>query len=49
MRNTGYCLWISTVPRRSIFSSSLRGFGIDPGRILFVDAGKTKETLWAIE
>lgn len=49
MPNTGYCLWISTVPRRSVFPSALKGFGIDPERILFVDAGKTKDTLWAIE
>lgn len=49
MPNTGYCLWISTVPRRSIFPSALKGFGIDPERILFIDAGRTKDTLWAIE
>jgi protein ImuA len=49
IQNKGYCLWISTVPRRSIFPSALKGFGIDPERILFVDAGKTKDTLWAIE
>ncbi len=49
MPNTGYCLWISTVPRRRIFPTALKGFGIDPERILFVDAGKTKDTLWAIE
>ena len=49
MPNAGYCLWISTVPRRSIFPSALKGFGIDPERILFVDAGRTKDTLWALE
>jgi protein ImuA len=49
MPQTGYCLWISTVPRRSIFPTALKGFGVDPERILFVDAGKTKDTLWAIE
>lgn len=49
MPHNGYCLWISTVPRRSIFPSALKGFGIDPERILFVDAGRTKDTLWAIE
>ncbi|MES2566854.1 MAG: Error-prone repair protein ImuA [Bacteroidota bacterium] len=49
MCNSGYCLWISTVPRRSIFPTALKGFGIDPERILFVDAGKTKDTLWAVE
>ena len=49
MPNRGYCLWISTIPRRSIFPSALKGFGIDAERILFVDAGKTKDTLWAVE
>jgi len=49
MPNTGYCLWISTVPRRGVFPSALKVFGIDPERILFVDAGRTKDTLWAIE
>lgn len=49
IQNKGYCLWISTVPRRSIFPTALRAFGIDPERILFVDAGRTKDTLWAIE
>ncbi len=49
MAHKGYCLWISTVPRRSVFPSALKIFGIDPERILFVDAGKTKDSLWAIE
>lgn len=49
MAHNGYCLWISTVPRRSVFPSALKIFGIDPERILFVDAGKTKDSLWAIE
>ncbi len=49
VQNKGYCLWISTVPRRSIFPTALKGFGIDAERILFVDAGRTKDTLWAIE
>jgi protein ImuA len=49
IQNKGYCLWISTVPRRSVFPTALKGFGIDPERILFVDAGRTKDTLWAVE
>lgn len=49
MPASGYCLWISTVPRRSIFPPALKGFGIDPERVLFVDAGRSKDTLWAIE
>lgn len=49
IQNNGYCLWISHVPRRSIFPNALKVFGIDPERILFVDAAKTKDALWAIE
>ncbi len=49
IQNSGYCLWISHVPRRSIFPNALKVFGIDPERILFVDAAKTKDALWAIE
>ncbi|MFY9309161.1 MAG: Error-prone repair protein ImuA [Bacteroidia bacterium] len=45
----GYCLWISTIPRRSIFPPALKSFGIEPGRILFVDTSKPKETLWSLE
>lgn len=43
------CLWISTVPRRSIFPPALKAFGVDPERILFVDTKRPKDTLWAIE
>lgn len=49
MQPGGSCLWISTVPRRSIFPPALKAFGVDPDRILFVDTKRPKETLWAIE
>ncbi len=49
IQQSGYCLWVSHVPRRSIFPNALKNFGIDPERILFVDAGKQKDALWAIE
>jgi protein ImuA len=49
MQQSGYCLWISTIPRRSIYPPALKAFGIDPEKILFVDTPKTKDTLWAIE
>lgn len=45
----GSCLWVSTIPRRCIFPPGLKSFGIDPERILFVDARNTKETLWVLE
>jgi protein ImuA len=49
MERGGYCLWISNIPRRSIYPPALMNFGIDPGKILFVDTAKPKDTLWAIE
>lgn len=49
MQPGGSCLWISTVPRRSVYSPALKAFGIDPERILFVDSQRPKVTLWAIE
>ena len=49
MQAGGSCLWISTVPRRSVFPPALKAFGLDPERILFVDAKRPKETLWALE
>lgn len=49
MQQGGSCLWISTVPRRSIFPPALKAFGIDPERVIFLDAKTPKQTLWAIE
>lgn len=49
MQQGGYCLWISAIPRRSIFPPALKAFGIDPGQILFVDTARPKETLWSLE
>jgi protein ImuA len=49
LSDTGHCLWISQVPRRSIFPPALQGFGIAAERMVFVDAGRSKEALWAIE
>lgn len=47
MQQKGTCLWVST--RRNIFPATLKQFGIDPGRIIFVDLFKPKDALWAIE
>ncbi|MES2680864.1 MAG: Error-prone repair protein ImuA [Bacteroidota bacterium] len=49
MKQGGHCMWISTVPRRSVFPHALGIFGLAADRILFVDAATTKETLWALE
>ena len=40
-------LWIST--KRTLFPPALNVFGIDPGRIVFVDLYRQKDVLWAIE
>lgn len=49
MQQGGYCLWISSIPRRAIFPPALKAFGIEPGRILFLDTSRPKETLWSLE
>lgn len=49
LKQGGFCLWISTKPRRSIFPPALKVFGVEPDRILFVDAARPKETLWVLE
>jgi protein ImuA len=47
MQKGGSCIWIST--RRKIFPPALKAFGIEPERVLFVDAWKLKDALWVIE
>lgn len=49
IQKDGYCVWVSTIPRRSIYAPALKNFGIDAQRILFVDAANHKQTLWVIE
>jgi len=49
MQHNGICIWISTKPRRALFPPALTGFGVEPHRILFVDTGKPRQTLWALE
>lgn len=47
MQQKGACLWIST--KRTLFPPSLKLFGIEPERIIFIDLSRQKEALWAIE
>ncbi|MGF7230831.1 ImuA family protein [Arachidicoccus sp.] len=47
MQNGKPCLWVST--RRTVFPPALKIFGIDPERVIFIDATREKEALWAIE
>ena len=49
LQQDGFCLWISTMPRRRIFPPALKAFGIAPERVLFIDTERPKETLWSIE
>ncbi len=47
MGTAGVSLWISS--SRSIFPAALYAFGIEPGKVIFVDALKEKEKLWVLE
>ena len=47
MQKGGACLWIST--SRTLFPPSLKAFGIDPERIIFIDVIHEKEVLWVME
>ena len=47
MRCGGACLWISS--SQTVFPPSLKSFGIDPHKIIFISLRKEKEILWAIE
>ncbi len=47
MQKNGTCVWISN--KRKLFPPALKAFGIDPERILFIDAGRAKDALWTIE
>ena len=39
MQHNGVCVWVSTKPRRAVFAPALKGFGVLPHRVLFVDTG----------
>ena len=47
MRSSGVSLWISS--SRTLFPPALKSFGIDPGKIIFIDLEKEKDILWAME
>jgi protein ImuA len=47
MPENGYCIWVSN--NCKIYPLALKTFGIDPGRVLFVDTYKVKDALWTIE
>jgi protein ImuA len=41
------CLWVSV--SRTLFPPSLKAFGVEPHRIIFIDLKKEKDVLWATE
>ena len=47
MNAGGICLWIGN--KTKIFPSALKAYGVDPDRIIFIQASKPKEVLWIIE
>ena len=47
MRNNGAAIWISA--SRNIFPPALKGYGISPDKIIFIDLNKEKQILWVME
>jgi protein ImuA len=47
MQNRGAAVWIRS--SRTLFPPALKGFGIEPDRIIFVDLKKEKDVIWAME
>lgn len=47
IRNKGYIFWIGT--DRTIYPPTLKQFGVDPDRVIFIDVLKIKDALWVIE
>jgi protein ImuA len=43
----GVCVWVSYT--RRIYPPSLKRFGVDPDRIIFIDVTREKDVLWATE
>lgn len=47
MQHGGACLWISM--RRTLFPPSLKVFGVEPDRLIFIDLKRERDVLWAME
>lgn len=47
MQHGGPCLWISMC--RTLFPPSLKLFGVEPDRLIFIDLKREKDVLWAME
>jgi len=42
-----FCLWVSH--QRTVFPPALKGFGVEPDRVIFIDVRRQKDVLWAVE
>ncbi len=47
MQKGGVCIWVGM--GRTIFPPTLKFFGIDPERVIFIDLSRRKDALWVIE
>jgi protein ImuA len=47
MKTGSLCLWVSN--NRKVFSTGLKHFGLEPDRMVFINAARTKDALWIIE
>lgn len=47
MQHGGACLWISKC--RTLFPPSLKVFGVEPDRLIFIDLKRERDVLWAME
>src|SRR6201986_3642737 len=47
LQNGGVCVWVSYT--RRIYPPSLKRFGVNPDRIIFIDVTREKDVLWVSE
>lgn len=47
MQQGGACIWIGT--SRKLYPSALNAFGVDAGRLIFVDVQRERDILWVME
>lgn len=47
MKKGTVCVWVSAT--RHLFPASLRSFGVEPDKIIFIDVAREKDTLWVTE
>ena len=47
LRDSGSVAWIGS--RKTLYAPGLAAFGFDPKRIVFIEADRSRDTLWAME